>query len=97
MNESLDQQAGHKPAPSTGSGQVGPSCGSTIEHEPQARAQGTAQPGKAFGRDALPLHGGTLTPQVANLNGVAGNCGAPWRRCAAIQRRLCALGVVMKS
>src|SRR5262245_38630103 len=29
-----------------------------VEHEPEARAQGAAQPGKALGRNRLPLHGG---------------------------------------
>src|SRR5262249_5840396 len=52
-----------------------------VEHEPQARAQGAAQPGKAFGRDGLPLHGG-----YANAAGCE-----PQRRSGQLRRTLAPL------
>src|SRR5262249_3062268 len=52
-----------------------------VEHEPQARAQGAAQPGKAFGRDGLPLHEG-----YAN----AADC-EPQRRSGQLRRTLAPL------
>src|SRR6516162_8901604 len=97
MNESLDQQTGHRPAPSTGSRQVGQSCGSaTSSTSPKLARKALLSRAKRLAGTVSPCMEDTLTPQVADLNGVAGNCGVDWCRCAAIQRRLCTLGVVMK-
>src|SRR5215468_6592191 len=77
MNESLDQQAGHRPAPSTGSRQVGQSCGSaTSSTSPKLARKALLSRAKRLAGTVSPCMADTLTPQVANLNGVAGNCGA---------------------
>src|SRR5215467_9925398 len=97
MNESLDQQTGHRPAPSTGSRQVGQSCGNaTSSTSPKLARKAPLSRAKRLAGTVSPCMEDTLTPQVAYLNGVAGNCGADWCRCAAIQHRLFAPGVVMK-
>src|SRR5215472_826215 len=77
MNESLDQQTGHRPAPSTGSRQVGQSCGSaTSSTSPKLARKALLSRAKRLAGTVSPCMADTLTPQVANLNGVAGNCGA---------------------
>src|SRR5262249_11997948 len=77
MNESLDQQTGHRPAPSTGSRQVGQSCGSaTSSTSPKLARKALLSRAKRLAGKVSPCMADTLTPQVANLNGVAGNCGA---------------------
>src|SRR5246127_3648537 len=94
MKESLDQQAGHRPAPSTGVRQVGQSCGSaTSTTSPKLARKALLSRAKRLAGTVSPCMDLTLTPQVANLNGVAGN-GSAWR---PSRRRLCALGVVMKA
>src|SRR5262245_6771355 len=73
MNESLDQQAGHRPAPSTGSRQVGHSCGSaTSSTSPKLARKALLSRAKRLAGTVSPCMALTLTPQVANLNGVAG-------------------------
>src|ERR1700745_3848313 len=64
-----------------------------VNHEPEARAQGATQPGKALGRDSLPVHGpyanaASCEPQRRSGDGPAAG---------ALRRRLCAPGVVMKA
>ena len=89
MNESLDQQAGHSPAPSTGSRQLAELRQRYVDEQAEARAQRALQPGKALGRDlgGLPLHRVTLMPGVADLNGI-GAIDAQVRRAASV---VCAL------
>src|SRR5215468_3487028 len=81
MKESLDQQAGHRPAPWTGSRQVGQSCGSaTSTTSPKLARKALLSRAKRLAGTVSPCMDLTLTPQVANLNGVAGDgpaAGAP--------------------
>jgi hypothetical protein len=73
MKESLDQQAGHRPAPWTGSRQVGQSCGSaTSTTSPKLARKALLSRAKRLAGIVSPCMDLTLTPQVANLNGVAG-------------------------
>src|SRR6516225_5103443 len=77
MNESWDQQTGHRPAPSTGSRQVGQSCGSaTSSTSPKLARKALLSRAKALGRNGLPLHGA-----YAN----AASCGP--QRCGEQLRR----------
>ena len=72
MKESLDQQAGHRPAPWTGSRQVGQSCGSaTSATSPKLARKALLSRAKRLAGTVSPCMDLTLTPQVANLNGVA--------------------------
>ena len=74
MKASLDQQAGHSPAPSTGSRQVGQSCGSaTSTTSPKLARKTLLSRAKRLAGTVSPCMELTLTPQVANLNGVAGD------------------------
>src|SRR6266852_4973177 len=94
MKESLDQQAGHRPAPWTGSRQVGQSCGSaTSTTSPKLARKAPLSRAKRLAGTVSPCMDLTLTPQVANLNGVAGDGPAA----GALRRRLCTPGVVMKA
>src|SRR6266436_4867607 len=94
MKESLDQQAGHRPAPWTGSRQVGQSCGSaTSTTSPKLARKAPLSRAKRLAGTVSPCMDLTLTPQVANLNGVVGDGPAA----GALRRRLCAPGVVMKA
>src|SRR5260221_5882029 len=94
MKESLDQQAGHRPAPWTGSRQVGQSCGSaTSTTSPKLARKALLSRAKRLAGTVSPCMALTLTPQVANLNGVVGDGPAA----AAVRRRLCAPGVVIKA
>src|SRR6266404_4376771 len=94
MKESLDQQAGHRPAPWTGSRQVGQSCGSaTSTTSPKLARTALLSRAKRLAGTVSPCMDLTLTPQVANLNGVAGDGPAA----GALRRRLCAPSVVMKA
>src|SRR5262252_805879 len=94
MNESLDQQTGHRPAPSTGVRQVGQSCGSaTSTTSPKLARKALPSRAKRLAGTVSPCMDLTLTPQVANLNRAAGDGGAA----GALRRRLCAPGVVMKA
>jgi len=73
MNESWDQHAGHRPAPSTGVRQVGQSCGSaTSTTSPKLARKALLSRAKRLAGTVSPCMDLTLTPQVANLNGVAG-------------------------
>ena len=72
MKESLDQQAEHRPAPWTGSRQVGQSCGSaTSATSPKLARKALLSRAKRLAGTVSPCMDLTLTPQVANLNGVA--------------------------
>src|SRR5258705_10058947 len=100
MNESLDQQAGHSPAPLTGSRQVGQSWGSaTSTTRPKLARNALVSQAKRLGSTPVvsPCIGLTLTLRVANLNGVERQLrrrrGTPY----SVQRRLCVLEVVMQS
>src|SRR6266581_6074019 len=94
MKESLDQQAGHRPAPSTGSRQVGQSCGNaTSSTSPKLARKAPLSRAKRLAGTVSPCMDLTLTPQVVNLNGVAGDGPAA----GALRRRLCTPGVVMKA
>src|SRR5215471_15920439 len=94
MNESWDQHAGHRPAPSTGVRQVGQSCGSaTSTTSPKLARKALPSRAKRLAGTVSPCMDLTLTPQVANLNRAAGDGGAA----GALRRRLCAPGVVMKA
>src|SRR5262249_7466777 len=74
MKESLDQQAGHRPAPWTGSRQVAQSCGSaTSTTSPKLARKALFSRAKRLAGTVSPCMDPTLTPQVANLNGVAGD------------------------
>ena len=74
MKESLDQQAEHRPAPWTGSRQVGQSCGSaTSATSPKLARKALLSRAKRLAGMVSPCMGLTLTPQVVNLNGVAGD------------------------
>lgn len=94
MKESLDQQAEHRPAPWTGSRQVGQSCGSaTSTTSPKLARKALLSRAKRLAGMVSPCMDLTLTPQVANLNGVGGDGPAA----GALRRRLCAPSVVMKA
>jgi hypothetical protein len=81
MNESWDQHAGHRPAPSTGVRQVGQSCGSaTSTTSPKLARKALLSRAKRLAGTVSPCMDLTLTPQVANLNGVAGNGSAAGAR-----------------
>jgi len=90
MNESLDQQAGHSPAPSTGSRQLGQSCGNaTSTSKPKlARNAPFSRAKRLAGIAAVsPCMYVTLMPRVADLNGI-GAIGARASRAASV---VCAL------
>src|SRR5262249_24860418 len=94
MKESVDQQAGHRPTPWTGSRQVGQSCGSaTSTTSPKLARKTLLSRAKRLAGIVSPCMEGTLTPQVTNVNGVAGD-GTAARH--PFWRRSCALCVVMK-
>jgi len=73
MNESLDQQTGHRPAPSTGWRQLGHSCGNATSTRrlKLARNRPLSRP-KRLAVTVSPCMAVTLTPPVGNLNGGGG-------------------------
>src|SRR6266487_5667508 len=73
MNESLDQQAGHRPAPSTGWRQLGHSCGNaTSTTSPKLARIRPLSRAKRLAGTMSPCMAVTLTPRVGNLNGGGG-------------------------
>src|SRR5262249_23252318 len=80
MNESFDQQAAHRPAPSTGSRQAAHSCGSATSTTSRsvARAAAATRAQRRAGDSAAsisPCMGRTVAPSAARLNGGCGVIG----------------------
>src|SRR6516162_4177531 len=94
MKESLDQQAGHRPAPWTGSRQVGQSCGSaTSTTSPKLARKALLSRAKRLAGTVSPLHG----PYANAASCEPQRCGGRWPAAGALRRRLCAPSVVMKA